>query len=111
MISIKEYSDVASRDNSGTQAPSVATQTQDNCHHYWLIDRANGPSSHAVCKYCHEERSFSNLPPQYSPENAGAEPSRRRDIKKLSFGMQKIKRDDPVAGATEGIKTEHLEFQ
>ncbi len=40
----------------------TGTKTVTECRHYWLIDRANGPVSHAVCKYCHAERDFSNAP-------------------------------------------------
>lgn len=32
--------------------------------HWWLIDRAAGPTSLGVCKTCGEERSFDNAGPQ-----------------------------------------------
>jgi len=34
--------------------------TQQGCCHHWLIERATGPSSRGVCKFCTEEREFSN---------------------------------------------------
>ncbi len=32
----------------------------DQCHHYWIIEVANGPKSRGVCKYCGETRDFFN---------------------------------------------------
>ena len=32
----------------------------EGCHHYWVIEMANGPRSRGVCKYCGEERIFFN---------------------------------------------------
>ncbi len=49
--------------------PDVETELKSACCHYWLIDKPNGPFSHGICKYCHEERDFSNSPPQYSTRN------------------------------------------
>ncbi len=51
------------------EIPEIETETKSTCCHYWLIDKPNGPFSHGVCKYCHEERDFSNSPPQYSTRN------------------------------------------
>ena len=53
------------------------------CCHYWLIDKPNGPFSHGVCKYCHEEKDFSNSPPQYSTRNGmkkSFDPPNRRQL-------------------------------
>lgn len=33
------------------------------CTHYWLIERAKGPSSRGECKYCHRVQTFGNDPP------------------------------------------------
>jgi hypothetical protein len=55
----------------------IEAQPGNCCHHYWLIDRANGPESHAVCKYCHEERSFSNLPLQYQEQKIEGNPEKQ----------------------------------
>lgn len=34
------------------------------CHHYWLIEGANGPISRGVCKLCGAEREFLNSLPE-----------------------------------------------
>lgn len=39
-----------------------AVETTRCCHH-WLIEAPNGPMSKGICKYCSEEREFSNVPP------------------------------------------------
>ena len=33
---------------------------QQGCCHHWLIEGATGPISRGVCKFCREEREFSN---------------------------------------------------
>lgn len=33
---------------------------EDQCHHYWIIEAANGPRSRGRCKYCGEIRDFHN---------------------------------------------------
>ncbi len=33
---------------------------QDECHHYWIIEIANGPKSRGKCKYCGETKVFFN---------------------------------------------------
>ena len=70
MISTAEVNtlDVIDKNKSADIAPVVEAQNGNGCHHYWLIERANGPESRAVCKYCHEERSFSNLAPEYGEQ-------------------------------------------
>ena len=30
------------------------------CHHFWIIEIANGPQSRGECKYCGEVREFHN---------------------------------------------------
>lgn len=39
--------------------------TEDQCHHYWIIEIANGPKSRGVCKYCGETRDFLNAMPDF----------------------------------------------
>ena len=50
-------------------APRVDKETADNriltCHHYWLIERAQGPNSRGECKYCGIRREFSNFIPDH----------------------------------------------
>ena len=35
----------------------------EECHHYWMIEMANGPKSRGICKYCGESRDFLNSMP------------------------------------------------
>jgi len=37
-------------------------EAASNCKHHWLIESANGPTSHARCKTCRAEREFYNDP-------------------------------------------------
>jgi hypothetical protein len=37
--------------------------TEEGCHHYWVIEVANGPTSQGVCKYCGAEKEFLNAFP------------------------------------------------
>jgi len=36
---------------------------ENQCHHFWVIEVANGPTSQGVCKYCGEEKEFLNAFP------------------------------------------------
>jgi hypothetical protein len=33
---------------------------EDQCHHFWVIEIANGPKSRGQCKYCGEIKDFHN---------------------------------------------------
>ncbi len=33
---------------------------EEQCHHYWEIEIANGPKSRGICQYCGEARVFFN---------------------------------------------------
>jgi hypothetical protein len=87
MISTREFPETTTRDKEAGLIASGDGKTNNSCHHYWLIDRANGPLSRAVCKYCHEERQFSNLPPEYNPENGGTATGPRRENKKIAAAV------------------------
>ncbi|MFC1914051.1 hypothetical protein ACFLXF_02120 [Chloroflexota bacterium] len=39
---------------------------QKQCAHYWIIETSYGPVSRGACKWCGEEKEFSNLMPEYS---------------------------------------------
>jgi hypothetical protein len=39
---------------------------QEQCHHYWVIEVANGPRSRGHCKYCGETREFLNAFPDFN---------------------------------------------
>ena len=36
---------------------------KDECHHYWVIESASGPTSKGVCKFCGAEKEFYNSLP------------------------------------------------
>ncbi len=36
------------------------------CHHFWVIEEANGPKSPGVCKYCGQTKDFYNAIPDLS---------------------------------------------
>jgi len=49
----------------------IKERTQDyvaenQCHHYWVIEVANGPKSRGVCRFCGETRDFFNSVPDFS---------------------------------------------
>jgi len=45
----------------------------EDCHHFWIIESANGPKSRGVCKYCGERREFFNtIPDINSPKRKGS---------------------------------------
>jgi len=33
---------------------------EEQCHHFWIIEIANGPISRGECKYCGEVKEFHN---------------------------------------------------
>lgn len=46
----------------------------DTCHHFWVIDVANGPSSKGTCKYCGEKKEFLNAFPVFNPLRKNTNP-------------------------------------
>jgi hypothetical protein len=44
------------------------------CHHFWVIEDANGPSSIGTCKYCGETKEFFNAFPTYNPLKKNGNP-------------------------------------
>ncbi len=46
----------------------------EQCHHYWVIEVANGPSSQGKCKYCGLKKEFLNAFPEYNPLRKGKSP-------------------------------------
>ena len=40
---------------------------KEQCHHYWVIEVADGPMSRGTCKYCGETREFLNAFPAFNP--------------------------------------------
>ena len=46
--------------------PEVKPEEQV-CHHYWVIEVANGPKSLGKCKNCGEAKEFFNAFPDFNP--------------------------------------------
>jgi hypothetical protein len=44
------------------------------CHHFWVIEVANGPSSFGTCKYCGEKEEFLNAFPTINPLKKNGNP-------------------------------------
>ena len=44
------------------------------CHHFWVIEVANGPSSFGTCKYCGEKKEFLNAFPTLNPLKKNGNP-------------------------------------
>ncbi len=47
---------------------------ESGCHHFWVIEVANGPTSSGCCKYCGEIREFYNAFPNFNPLRKGTNP-------------------------------------
>jgi hypothetical protein len=48
--------------------------TGQQCHHFWVIDVANGRSSLGKCKYCGEKKEFMNAFPTFNPLRKNSNP-------------------------------------
>jgi hypothetical protein len=59
----------------------------NQCHHYWIIEVANGPKSKGVCKHCGEVRYFLNTMPDWNGLKRDTHPL---DLPKMS----KVKLDE-----------------
>ncbi len=50
------------------------TQVKEQCHHFWAIEVANGPTSTGTCKYCGEKKEFLNAFPTINPLRRSSNP-------------------------------------
>jgi hypothetical protein len=50
-----------------TKEQIVQKSEKPACHHFWVIDEANGPSSFGTCKHCGEKKEFLNAFPTFNP--------------------------------------------
>lgn len=48
--------------------------SENECHHYWIIEVANGPKSRGQCKYCGATREFLNAFPDFNPLRKSSNP-------------------------------------
>jgi hypothetical protein len=46
----------------------------EQCHHFWVIEVANGPKSPGKCKNCGEVREFFNAFPAFNPMKRKSNP-------------------------------------
>lgn len=47
---------------------------EEQCHHYWVIEVANGPESRGQCKYCGARKEFLNSFPDFNPLKRSSNP-------------------------------------
>ncbi|HUT67583.1 MAG TPA: hypothetical protein VMW86_03425 [Dehalococcoidales bacterium] len=47
---------------------------KEQCHHFWVIEVANGPASRGKCKYCGKTREFLNAFPDFNPLRRNGNP-------------------------------------
>ena len=40
---------------------------EETCHHFWMIEIANGPMSRGECKLCGAVKDFHNAFPDFNP--------------------------------------------
>jgi hypothetical protein len=55
-----------------TKEKKEKTTDTQTCHHYWVIEVANGPRSFGTCKFCGEKKEFLNAFPTYNPLKKGS---------------------------------------
>jgi hypothetical protein len=58
---------------------------QDGCHHYWIIEIANGPKSRGICKYCGETKDFFNSISDFISPKRKANPLKLPRIPKVEL--------------------------
>ena len=52
----------------------VQDKAKQECHHFWVIDVANGPSSGGTCKFCGKKQEFLNAFPVFNPLRKNSNP-------------------------------------
>ena len=57
-----------------TAVEEKVQKEENKCHHFWVIDVANGPSSLGKCKICGEKREFLNAFPTFNPLRKSTNP-------------------------------------
>ena len=83
----------AKRSDRG-RTQSTPLRTVRGCHHYWVIDPPNGPTSTGHCKHCGRNRRFPN-----SSEDSiwdGSEGRSRWNDMGLSRGKRGSALEEPV---------------
>jgi len=52
----------------------IIEANEQACHHFWVIEVANGPKSIGKCKVCGESREFFNAFPDFNPMRRRSSP-------------------------------------
>jgi hypothetical protein len=58
------------------------------CHHFWVIEVANGPTSRGSCKYCGEAKEFYNAFPDFNPLRRGTNPLELPKMNKVEVDQE-----------------------
>jgi len=61
---------------------------KDECHHYWIIEIADGPTSRGVCKYCGESREFLNAFPAFNPMKRQESPLKLPEVPTIEIDKE-----------------------
>jgi len=56
------------------------------CHHFWVIEVANGPSSRGTCKNCGEKKEFLNSFPTFNPLRKNNNPLNLPKLPEVEIG-------------------------
>lgn len=56
----------------------------EECHHFWVIEVADGPKSSGECKYCGAKKEFLNAFPDYNPLRKSRSPLDLPEMKKVT---------------------------
>jgi hypothetical protein len=60
--------------NKKVKEKVLAQPRKEACHHFWVIEVANGPASGGVCKFCGEKKEFFNAFPEFNPVKKAGNP-------------------------------------
>ena len=58
---------------------------RDECHHYWIIESADGPTSMGLCKFCGAEKEFFNSLPDFSGVKRHTNPFTLPELSEVEF--------------------------
>lgn len=47
--------------NGAVLEKQIGPKKNNNCRHHWLIERALGPTSRGICRFCGAEKIFLNI--------------------------------------------------
>jgi len=65
-------------------------EDEAECHHYWVIESPNGPTSRGFCRFCGAERDFLNSPPEFTFARRGGDQAETRDSPNKKTGSKRV---------------------